>query len=127
MNLRQVAPGRYEASVIANATRRLTIAMSGAEAGDGIGVASRVILPDPAAELRFRPGDEAMLRSIASATGGAWHPTSASLASSTTDRRLRHRQLWPALVGIALALWFVDLALRRVRLFDDDGVYSGAV
>jgi hypothetical protein len=127
VNLRQVAPGRYEASVIANATRRVTIAMSGAEAGDGIGVASRVILPDPAAELRFRPGDEAMLRSIAAATGGAWHPTSASLASSTTDRRLRHRQLWPALVGIALALWFVDLALRRVRLFDDDAVYSGAV
>jgi Ca-activated chloride channel homolog len=127
VNLRQVAPGRYEASVIANATRRVTIAMSGAEAGDGIGVASRVILPDPAAELRFRPGDEAMLRSIAAATGGAWHPTSASLASSTTDRRLRHRQLWPALVEIALALWFVDLALRRVRLFDDDAVYSGAV
>ena len=65
-----------------------------------------------------------MLRSIASATGGAWHPTSASLASSTTDRRLRHRQLWPALVGLALALWFVDLGLeaspavrRRRRVF----------
>jgi Ca-activated chloride channel family protein len=124
VNLRQVAPGRYEASVVANATRPLTIAMSGAEAGDGIGVASRVILPDPAAELRFRPGDEAMLRSIATATGGAWHPASASLASSTTERRLRHRQLWPALVGLGLALWFVDLALRRVRLFDADGVYS---
>jgi uncharacterized membrane protein len=127
INLRQVAPGRYEAVVVANATRPLTIAMSGAEAGDGIGVASRVILADPAVELRFGPGDEAMLRSIASATGGAWHPTSASLASSTTDRRLRHRQLWPALVGVALALWFVDLALRRVRLFDDDGVYSRPV
>jgi Ca-activated chloride channel homolog len=127
INLRQVAPGRYEAVVVANATRPLTIAMSGAEAGDGIGVASRVILPDPAVELRFGPGDEAMLRSIASATGGTWHPTSASLASSTTDRRLRHRQLWPALVGVALALWFVDLALRRVRLFDDDGIYSRPV
>jgi hypothetical protein len=124
VNLRQVAPGRYEASVVANAARPLTIAMSGTEAGDGIGVHSRVILPDSAAELRFKPGDEALLRSIASATGGQWHPTSASLAAPTKDRRLRHRQLWPALAGLALALWFVDLGLRRVRLFDDDGVYA---
>ena len=75
-------------------------------------------LPDTAAEYRFRAPDETLLRSIASATGGTWHPTAATLANTAADSRTARRPLWPWLVALALVLWFVDFLLRRVRIFE---------
>jgi hypothetical protein len=71
-----------------------------------------------AAEYRFRSPDERLLHSIATATGGAYHPTPASLANADGDSRTARRPLWPALVTLALALWFLDLLLRRIRVFE---------
>jgi Ca-activated chloride channel family protein len=122
VGVRQVAPGRYEASIVADATRPLTIAMRPTDADAA--VASRIVLPDPAAEYRFRPSDDGLLQSIASATGGAWRATPASLSAVTSDQRVSRRALWPELVAIALGLWFVDLLLRRVRLFERDATYA---
>ena len=116
---RQVAPGRYEATVMADATQLLSISVEGADARTATGGATAsTVVPDPAAEYRFRAPDETLLRSIASATGGAYHPPPASLANATGDRRTARRPLWPALLTLALILWFVDLLLRRIRLFE---------
>jgi hypothetical protein len=112
--LRQVAPGRYEGTVVADAARALTFTMT----GEAQGVTSRLVVPDGAAEYRFAPPDEGLLTSIASATGGAWMPTAAALANAQGDRRTERRPMWPALVMIALVAWFVDLLLRRVRVFE---------
>ena len=79
---------------------------------------SAIVVPDPAAEYRFRPPDDALLKSIASATGGAWRPDAAALAAAAGDSRTERRPIWPTLVTIALCLWFVDLLLRRVRIFE---------
>ena len=68
--------------------------------------------------VRFRAPDEALLRSIAAATGGTWHPTPATLANSAADSRTARRPLWPWLIALALVMWFVDLLLRRVRIFE---------
>jgi uncharacterized membrane protein/uncharacterized protein YegL len=112
--LRQVAPGRYEASVLTDAARTLTVT-----AADPGGLAiSRVVVADTAAEYRFRAADEALLRSLAAATGGTWRPEAAALAAAPTDRHSERRALWPALTAIALGLWFVDLLLRRIRVFE---------
>jgi Ca-activated chloride channel family protein len=110
--LRQVAPGRYETNVIADAARTLTVSTTGDIA------ASRVIVPDPAAEYRFRPIDDDRLRSIALSTGGAWQPTVETLSNRTGDTRTERRPLWPMLLALALGLWFLDLVLRRVRVFE---------
>jgi hypothetical protein len=116
---RQVAPGRYEAVVMADARQLLSISIDGADSRPPTpGATTATIVPDPAAEYRFRPPDETLLRSIASATGGAWQPSAASLANAATDTRTARRPLWPPLIALALALWFVDLVLRRVRLFE---------
>jgi uncharacterized membrane protein len=112
--LRQVAPGRYEASVLTDAARTLTVTAS--DAGD-VSI-SRVVVADPAAEYRFRAADEQLLRSLAAATGGTWKPDAAALAAAPTDRHSDRRPLWPVLTAIALALWFLDLLLRRVRVFE---------
>ena len=114
ISLRQVAAGLYQATVVADAMRPLTATVE----GDDSGITSRVVLPDLAAEYRFRPPDEAFMRSIASATGGTLKPSPSSLASAAADRRTERRPIWTALVVVALGLWFVDLLLRRVRVFE---------
>lgn len=116
--LRQVAPGRYETTLVADASQPLAVTIAGGGPSDAPGVASRVVLPDPAAEYRFRAADEPRLRSIAAATGGAWRPGPEALANVAGDRRTERRPIWPALITIALCLWFVDLVLRRVRVFE---------
>ncbi len=71
---------------MADATQLLSISVEGADArGTGAGATASTIVPDPAAEYRFRAPDEALLRSIATATGGAYHPTPA--VTGQRDRR----------------------------------------
>ncbi len=116
--VRQVAPGRYEASVVVDAAQPVTISLAGPDAETLEGPTVRHVVPDPAAEYRFRPPDDALLKSIASATGGAWRPDAAALATIAGDSRTERRPVWPTLITIALCLWFVDLLLRRVRIFE---------
>jgi len=113
---RQVGPGRYEAKVIADAAQPLTITVDG---GDAVR-ATRLVLPDTAAEYRFRPADEARLAAIAQATGGVVNPDADAIRRSTV-RQASRRALWPFLVLGALALWLADVLFRRVRVFEGAG------
>jgi uncharacterized membrane protein len=110
----QRGPGRYEVTIPADASEPLALTVAGQEPA----AASRLILPDPHAEYRFRAPDEALLRRIAAGTGGAWQPTAESLRASARDARSIRRALWPGLVLLGLGLWMVDILLRRVRVFD---------
>ena len=111
---RQIAPGLYEAQVVANAQQALTITLDSPE----LGQATRVVVPDLQAEYRFRPPDQVALKAIADATGGAVSPTSDVLRKAPQSSRAARRALWPGLVIAALALWMVDILLRRVRVFE---------
>jgi len=113
---RQVAPGRYEARAVANASEALTISVEGADSIK----ATRYVLPDNAAEYRFREPDDARLRAIAEATGGRLGATAGAIREAATAQAAR-RPLWPGLVLAGLALWLVDVLLRRVRLFEHAG------
>jgi hypothetical protein len=110
---RQVLPGRYEATLIADAAQPLTITVD----GPGGAKASRLVIPDTAAEYRFRPPDKELLASIAAATGGAAGATADGIRKSSAARAAR-RALWPTLVFVALGLWFVDILLRRIRILE---------
>jgi Ca-activated chloride channel homolog len=112
---RQVAPGRYEARVTADARQRLTVRV----ADGNVTAAARLVIPDPNAEYRFHPPDETLLRSIAQATGGAFKPTPEVLKQTSGSHQTARRALWPSLVALALGMWLVDVLLRRVRLFED--------
>jgi hypothetical protein len=113
---RQVAPGRYEATVVADATRPIVATVS--EGPSDAIKPSRTIAPDPAIEYRFSAPDENLLRAIAGATGGSWRPEAASLGAKPGERSSERWPLWPVLVALALAVWFVDLTFRRVRVFE---------
>ncbi len=121
MTARQVAPGRYEGSLIADATQALTISLVGEDAS---GAAVRLVLPDLQAEYRFRAPDEALLASIARATGGTVQPTAESLTKTSGVQQTARRALWPWLVVAGLFLWLADILLRRVRIFEGTGVFS---
>lgn len=114
---RQVAPGRYDASVLAPADQPLTIAL---DAPADVAPPSRQVLPDLDAEYRLRPTDDATLRAIAAATGGAYEPSPTVLMRQSAAQQTTRRAAWPLLVMLALALWMVDIWLRRVRLFETE-------
>ena len=113
----QVAPGRYEATVVTDAAEILSVTLAG-EGANATGAVTRTIVPDPVAEYRFAPPDEALLKSIATATGGAWRPAPAALVNSPGDRTTDRRPMWPPLLALALGLWFLDLLFRRIRVFE---------
>jgi Ca-activated chloride channel family protein len=119
--LHQVAPGRYEATVVAGATDQLAVSAAsqpGDETGKIGAITSRVVVPDSAAEYRFKAADERLLRSMALATRGQWRPTADALESAAPDRRTARRPIWLAFVTIALCTWFVDIVFRRIRVFE---------
>ena len=111
--LRQVAPGRYETTVVADARQRLDVTSQ-----DGRTPASAAVIPDGFAEYRFRAPDETLLRALAETTGGVWKPTAETLAGSGAERTPERRPIATPLLLLALALWYVDLLLRRVRIFE---------
>jgi Ca-activated chloride channel family protein len=110
---REVAPGRYEASVIADARQTLQVSVDGA----GGPVTTRLIIPDPDAEYRFRPANVAALSAIAEATGGTVGATPDVIREHVQSQPSR-RALWPSLVALALLLWFADIVFRRIRIGD---------
>jgi uncharacterized membrane protein/uncharacterized protein YegL len=114
---RQIAPGRYEARIVADARQRVTVEVEGVPDA----TASRLIVPDLHAEYRFRPPDRAALALIAQTTGGQVNPTAESLRASGETSRASRRALWPGLVIAALVLWLADILLRRVRFTGDIG------
>jgi uncharacterized membrane protein/uncharacterized protein YegL len=109
---RQVAPGRYEATVVAEAQQTLSVSTTGE------GPVTHTIVPDPMAEYRFEPPDEALLRAIAAATGGAWRPAPSALLTAAGDRTTERRPMWPPLLLLALVLWLLDVLFRRIRVFE---------
>jgi uncharacterized membrane protein len=116
LTARQVAPGRYEAALVADARQPLSISV--VDAATGGAPPSRTIVPDPAAEYRFQPADEDLLRAIVSATGGVWQPSPSALAAKPGERSTDRRPLSPVLLILALLTWLVDLVFRRVRVFE---------
>lgn len=124
--LRQVAPGRYEASVpVATAGNAPYVFELLAEGEVGSATARRAGLrqlyypyPD---ELRSFPPDVGLLSAIAQQTGGKLGASVEEIFDPRDDRGVARRALWPWLAAIGLVLYLLDLALRRApfvrRLF----------
>ena len=77
----------------------------------------RSLLSTYPGEYRFRPPNVEFLQEISRDTGGVFTPTLEQLFNKN-ESVVRKVQLWPYLAVIALLLYFLDLVLRRVRLFE---------
>jgi Mg-chelatase subunit ChlD len=83
-------------------------------AGSGGAVAG---YPD---EFAFRSPDPALAADLAGATGGRVSPEPAAVFDAAPARGEAALDLWPWLSGVALALFLVDVALRRLVLAKGD-------
>jgi uncharacterized membrane protein len=66
-------------------------------------------------ELRIRPTNESLLRTIAAASGGVYAPDPNQLMDIAQGAVTRPTPLWPHLLTLALLLFVADVALRRVE------------
>jgi Ca-activated chloride channel homolog len=112
--LLQSAPGRYTASFDTPQSGAYHLEITQKKEGQVVYRESRGLHVGYSEELRLRPTNEALLRSIASATGGKYEPTVSDLFGPTTRTALRPTPLWPYLVTAALLLLVADVFLRRV-------------
>jgi len=116
VELAQVAPGVYEASLGEIDAGAYILRVSQTRPGSTpLGRTLGVVAPTPA-EYRLLGSNEPFLATLRSATGGraietAVQPWTHDLATTET-----YTDLWPSLLILALLLWPLDIALRRVSM-----------
>jgi hypothetical protein len=130
VDVRQTSPGRYEGSFDARQTgvSLLHVAYQDPQTGEQGFTATGVAVPCPP-EYRKLDSDLPRLRRLAAATGGRMLSGDAVLDrvfTSSLPPAVRLRPLWEYLLATAFALFFLDVAMRRVVLTRDDLVAAGA-
>ena len=116
VGLVQVAPGVYEAPLGEIDPGAYIVRVSQVRAGSTpLGRTLGLVAPTPA-EYRILGSNEAFLATLRAATGGraiesALEPWTHDLATTDT-----YTDLWPTLLILALLLWPLDIALRRVSI-----------
>jgi len=116
--LRQTAPGRYEARLPLSEYGSFVLTAEHQRDGRTIAEShAQLNNPYPREYMTLEP-DVALLERAARLTGGSVSPSPDVLFDPGDERIRHHEELWPKLLLLALALFLLDLALRRVRLFD---------
>ncbi|HLK39719.1 MAG TPA: VWA domain-containing protein, partial [Polyangiaceae bacterium] len=125
--MRQTAPGRYEADFPLDRYGAFLLHASLEKAVDdghgnvkGVTVAEsygHVNNPYPREYLALAP-DLGALTHAALATGGALDASPTAVFDPAGEVIRYHEDLWSRFVGAAIALFLLDLLVRRVRLFD---------
>ena len=117
----QVGPGSYETRMAL--TQRGTYVFHASS--EGLNGASGMLAYSYPDELHFYPTDFTKLRTISTETGGVFQPKSAELFDSGGETTMVAIALWPWLAAMGLGLYFIDVLLRRVRVFEDEPVDIG--
>jgi Ca-activated chloride channel family protein len=125
VSMPQTAPGRYEADFPLDRYGSFFLhATLSKPSDDGTSKSAtvaesfgHVTNPYPREYLALAP-DLTTLGQAAAATGGAMDPTPAAVFDPAGEVVRYHQDLWPRLVGAAIALMLLDLAMRRIRFFD---------
>jgi uncharacterized membrane protein len=116
VGLSQVAPGVYEAPLGEIDAGAYIVRVSQTRPGSTpLGRTLGLVAPTPA-EYRILGANEPFLATLRAATGGrailtAAEPWTHDLATTDT-----YTDLWPTLLILALILWPLDIALRRVSM-----------
>ena len=112
--LSQTAPGRYASNFTTPSSGAYHMEIALKQNEQVVYRQSRGITVGYSDELRIRPTNEHLLRSIADASGGIYSPVSADLSAATEQTATRPTPLWPYLVTLAILLFVLDVALRRI-------------
>jgi len=114
--LAQSAPGRYVADFETPLSGPYHLELTQKVNGQVLYQQSRGISVGYSDELRLKPTNETLLKSIAEASGGKYQIDAADVFTATGRTSGRPTPLWPWLVTAAALLLVVDVALRRIDL-----------
>lgn len=116
IELRQVAAGRYQAEYELSDYGPYLLEAQHSLDGDSFATSfGSVTYPYPDEYLTFEPSRE-VGRRAAELTGGGIDPTPAQLWDPMGEEIEYRRELWPFVLFAALALFFIDLLFRRIRV-----------
>ena len=125
--MRQTAPGRYESDFPLERFGSFILHASlekGVDDGKGgsksVQVAEsfgHVTNPYPREYLALAP-DLVTLSRTALVTGGRMDPDAKQVFDPAGETIRYHQDLWSRFIGLALAVYLLDLLIRRVRIFD---------
>ena len=114
IGLVQVAPGVYEAPIGEVEPGGYLVRVSQSRAGSSaLGQTVGIVAPSPA-EYRLLGTNETLLAALRSGTGGREISLPADVWDHDLETTSRYTELWPLLLILALLLWPLDVALRRV-------------
>jgi Ca-activated chloride channel family protein len=123
ITMRQVAPGRYQSDFDLDAYGSFLLRAEHNRVGDDgqlkpFGTSlGRVSQPYPREYASFEP-NEALLRNAAAAARGDFAPSAERYFEPGDAKVVYHEGLWQRFILLALICFFLDLLMRRVRLFD---------
>jgi uncharacterized membrane protein len=116
VNLAQVAPGVYEAPLGEIEPGAYAVRVTQTRPGTSpLGRTIGLVAPT-AAEYRQLGANEPFLASLRAATGGTVVATALDPWRHDLSATDRFTELWPVLLVLALLLWPLDIALRRVSI-----------
>jgi Ca-activated chloride channel homolog len=112
--LKQVAPGRYLANLATAKPGAYHMELAVKRNDQVLYRQSRGLTVGYSDELRIRPTNEKLLRSVAEISGGSYSPNPAELFKDDGRRAIRPTPLTTALLTLAALLLVLDVALRRI-------------
>ncbi len=116
VDLNQIAPGVYEAPVANLQSGAYAVRVTQTKPGESPLARTLGLVAPTAAEYRLLGANEPLLAAIRSATGGSALATPAAAWVHDLRTTSQFTDLWPWLLVLALLLWPLDVALRRVSL-----------
>jgi Ca-activated chloride channel homolog len=116
LEMAQVAPGRYQAEFDATQQGSYQLMFSQTRESQLLGRQTRGLAVGYPDELRLRPTNSELLRSIAAAAGGRFDVKPEAVFEAPVRTAPRAEPLWPYLATAALLLFVLDVALRRMDL-----------
>ncbi len=121
LSFTQVGPGRYRAVAAATAPGVYLARVAAADSeGEQLGVATTGLVVSYSLEYGERRDNPQLLHDLAQITGGRVDPPAAEAFAPPAQPGGSVREIGLPLLWLALALWPIDIAVRRLMLRLDD-------
>jgi hypothetical protein len=114
LTMTQSAPGRYVAEFETPRSGAYHLEIAQKHQGKLLYQQSRGLMVGYADELRLRPTNKELLEAMARATGGLYDPAPEAIFATSDRSAERGTPLWPYLIAVAVCLFLLDVALRRI-------------
>ncbi|MFC1715177.1 VWA domain-containing protein, partial [Candidatus Poribacteria bacterium] len=116
ITLQQSGPGRYEATFDAGQMGTYLVHVSEMKDGKALNSQNTGAVASYSPEYKDIQPNLPLLRSLAAATGGRFNPEPADIATHGEAGVWKLQTLWRLLVLLAILLFFLDVALRRIAV-----------